>query len=115
MHTFSQADFDSVGKVRLCPRPLGLLEIRQDWVENIRSDFNDKLQLDMKAPTRVSLQPLGETGWLIQNYNREEKEITLKVDGAEKLTNGFTGEKQILENGNLRVHLKARSKIWIKK
>ncbi len=29
-HTFSQADFDRVGEVLLCPKPLGLLEVPQE-------------------------------------------------------------------------------------
>ena len=113
-HTFSQADFDAVGEVLLCPRPLGLLEIQQDWVETIRSAFNQKLNLEMKAPTRVSLQPLSKAGWVVQNYNRENKAITLKVDGS-SLTNGFTGEELIAENGVLKLEMKPRSKVWIKK
>jgi hypothetical protein len=112
-HTFSKADFDAVGEVLLCPRPLGMLEISQDWANTFRNAFNKQLNIELDAPTRIAVQPLGETGWVIHNYNQEVKEIEFAAEGLANVTNGFTGESVKLENGKLS--LKPRSRIWLKK
>ena len=116
-HTFSQADFDRVGEVLLCPRPLGLLEVPQNWANTIRQAFNAALNLDLDAPTRVALQPLGNTGWVIHNYNTEAVEITLTADGinAATLTEDFSSEKISVQAKTLSTKLAPRSRIWIKK
>lgn len=114
-HTFSQADFDAVGEVLLCPRPLGLLEIPQDWANTLRKAFNEMLNINLDAPTRIVLQPLGNAGWVLHNYNREEKEITFAAKGLESLTNGFTGESVNVEDGKVSITLAPRSRIWLKK
>jgi len=38
-HTYSQADFDAVGEVLLCPRPLGLLEINGPALSTLHEVF----------------------------------------------------------------------------
>ncbi|MCK5822269.1 MAG: hypothetical protein KAH17_10285, partial [Bacteroidales bacterium] len=50
-HTFSQSDFDAVGEVLLCPRPLGLLEIPQTWANELRDAFITNFDYDFNAPT----------------------------------------------------------------
>ena len=74
-HTFSQADFNAVDEVLLCPKPLGLLEIPHVWADSLRSVFNSSLDFEMSAPTRVTVQPLDDSGWMIHNYNRIPVEL----------------------------------------
>jgi hypothetical protein len=76
-HTYSQADFSAVGEVLLSPRRLGLLEVPRSWANAIRDAFNAPLGLPLDAPTRVTLQPLGDTGWVLYNYNLEAVNIAL--------------------------------------
>ncbi|NOY58572.1 MAG: hypothetical protein GXO75_06525 [Calditrichaeota bacterium] len=112
-HTFSQADFDAVGEVLLCPRRLQLLEISQSWANTIRQVFNSKLGLELDAPTRVALQPLGQTGWFIQNYNQKETSVTFSAANAGSFADGFTGEKIESQGGQLHLTLPGRSRIWL--
>lgn len=114
-HTFSQADFDAVGEVLLCPRPLGLLEIPRDWANTLRKTFSEKLKYNLDAPTRIALQPLGDAGWVVHNYNREEKVISLQADGLTSLVNGFTGEDVPVADGKVELQLPPRSRIWLQK
>jgi hypothetical protein len=83
VHTFSQADFDKVGEVLLCPRPLGLMEIPKSWTSTIRAAFLTPKGLEFNAPARVSLQPYGTSGWVIHNYRREAASIDLRAAGLE--------------------------------
>ncbi|NIA28934.1 MAG: hypothetical protein GWP06_03360 [Actinobacteria bacterium] len=112
-HTFSQADFDAVGEVLLCPRRLQLLDISQSWANTIRQVFNSKLGLKLDAPTRVTLQPLGQTGWFIQNYNQKETSVTFSAANAGSFADGFTGEKIESRGGQLHLTLPGRSRIWL--
>jgi len=116
-HTFSQADFDRVGEVLLCPKPLGMLEVPQDWANTIRQIFNNPLNIKLDAPARVALQPLAESGWVVHNYNREPVQVSLKAEGIGQgaLTNGFNGEKINTEGESLNLQLGPRSRIWLKK
>ncbi len=112
-HTFSQADFDAVGEVLLCPRRLELLDISRSWANTIREAFNAKLGLKFDAPTRVTLQPLGKTGWFIQNYNQDETTVTFSAPGLENVSNGFKMNKIESSDNQLHLTLPARSRIWI--
>ena len=114
IHTFSQADFDAVGEVLLCPRLLGLLEVPQSWANTVREAFNSFLDIEVKAPTRVAVQPLGDSGWMIHNYNREAVEIEVTA-GIDCVADGFTGENMQFENGRLLLELSARSRKWLVK
>jgi len=114
-HTFSQADFDAVGEVLLCPRRLELLEISRSWANAIREAFNAKLGLKLDAPTRVTLQPLGKSGWFIHNYNQKKTSITFSASDLRHVSDGFT-MKEIESNGNqLQLTLPPRSRIWLKR
>lgn len=114
-HTFSQADFDAVGEVLLSPRRLALLEISRAWANTVREVFNAKLGLKLDAPTRVTLQPLGDSGWFIHNYNQEETKITFSTSDLGQIVDGFT-MKEIKSNGSqLKLTLPRRSRIWLKR
>lgn len=115
-HTFSQKDFDKVGEVLLCPKPPGLLEIPESWANTLREPFNSGLGIQLKAPTRIVIQPLGSSGWLLHNYSKKSAQMTLKTSapGKTNLTDGFTGKRIDHENDILKLTLKPRSRTWIK-
>jgi hypothetical protein len=115
-HTFSQEDFDNVSEVLLCPRPLGLLEIPESWANMLRQPFNSALGFELAAPTRIVVQPLEASGWLIHNYNETKGHLSLKTVEItnEKLVNGFTGKAIPHKNKALSLTLPPRSKIWVK-
>ena len=114
-HTFSQADFDDAGEVLLCPRPLGLLEIPQTWANTLRDAFLAPLGFDLNAPARVTLQPYGNSGWVLHNYNRETIHIDLGADG---MTNGiiedkFSGKQVEIREGRINTEIPPRSRLWL--
>ena len=115
-HTFSQEDFDKVGEVLLCPKPLGLLEIPKKWANTIRNVFTANLFFKLNAATRISVQPLGKTGWIFHNYNKTKENISfIKQDLCEEnLLNGFTKEHINTDNDTLNIRLKPRSRMWVK-
>jgi hypothetical protein len=115
-HTFSQSDFDKVSEVLLCPKPLGLLEIPKVWANIIRESFLDKLDYELDAPTRIVIQPLGDSGWMFHNYNKKAETIrfnTEKLVGRE-FVNGFSDEKILIKNNEVQITIQSRSRIWIK-
>jgi len=117
-HTFSQEDFDAVGEVLLAPRPLGLLELPEPAANRLRSAFCEPLQLAMEAPPRVTLQPLGEQGFFIQNYNEEPATVSLKpllTEGDTAYREHFTGKRLPLVDGRLQCTLGARERWWIER
>jgi hypothetical protein len=112
-HTFTQADFDAVGEMLLAPRRLGLLEIPQAWANTLRAVFTRPLGLDLDAPARVTLQPLGDAGWFFYNYNESPVEIAFRT-GDVRVLDGFTGETLDTSSGQLRTTLPPRSPLWVK-
>jgi len=113
-HTFSQADFDAVGEVLLCPRPLGMLDIPEKWVNTIRNVFNSRLGFKMESPTRVTYQPFGINECMIQNYNEKKVKVNIDFKDSKELINVFTGQKLHVNEGNATIELPARSRIWVK-
>ena len=93
LHMFTQEDFDAVNEVLLSPRNLGLLDIPEAWAAVLRDRFGGGGERLVSAPTRVTIQPLGESGWFIQNYNTTPATVRLDVSGlpAGSLRDGFTG------------------------
>lgn len=78
--TFSQADFDAVNEVLLSPRSLGLVDLPEPLAATIRRAFMGNDAPPFTMPARVTCQCIGQTGWLLQNYN----EFPIKVsDGRE--------------------------------
>jgi len=114
-HTFSQADFDAVGEVLLCPRQLGLLEVPRSWANTIRSAFNSKLNFKLDAPTRVSMQTLKDGSAVIYNYNREATEISLKSGDSGIYFDALSGNDIPTKQGMLIIKMSPRSRIWLKK
>ena len=113
-HTFSQADFDAVGEVLLCPRQLGMLNIPVSWVNAIRQVFNDELGIVMESPTRVAMQPFGERELMVQNYNDSKAEVKITIAHAQKYIDVFTGQILPTDNGAVKLEMKPRSRVWMK-
>ncbi len=115
VHTFSQADFDKVGEVLLCPRPLGLMEIPMSWASTLRSAFLSPMGIEFNAPVRVSLQPYGTSGWVIHNYNREAVSIDLSAAGLENkvIEDKFSGKQHQASEGHINMEVAPRSRVWL--
>ncbi|MCM4172803.1 hypothetical protein DHD32_15025 [Arenibacter sp. TNZ] len=112
-HTFSEADFEAVGEVLLCPRPLGLLDLPTPWANVLRNVFNEQLQIELKAPTRITLQPMENGDLILHNYNKEDVEFQLKGFEGNGYLDAFTGQK--LDNASGTLKMKPRSRLWLGK
>jgi len=115
VHTFSQADFDKVGEVLLCPRSIGLLEIPQAWASTIRDAFLVPFGYDFNAPARVTLQPLGTSGWVIHNYNQETTAIDLAAEGISQaiIKDIISGKQVKTDKGRINMEIPPRSRLWL--
>ena len=113
-HTFSQADFDAVGEVLLCPRQLGLLEVSNLWVNEIRSVFHAEGAPVLDAPSRVSFQQLADGSFVVHNYNRENISIHIGSLKEIQYVDTFSGQPFQLNNGQISINMAPRSRIWIK-
>ncbi len=111
-HTFSQADFDAVGEVLLCPRQLGLLELPKQWANQIRSVFNSGENRILDAPSRVTWQKLGDGSFVVQNYNQEKVTVEISLSDAISLEDGFTGQPLEISDKNLKLEMQPRSRNW---
>ncbi len=112
IHTFSQADFDAVGEVLLCPRQLGLLELPKPWVNQIRSVFNSEENRVLDAPSRVTFQQLGDGSFVIHNYNQEKVTIEIITKGENDWTDAFSGNKLEKTGNKIIIEMQPRSRIW---
>ncbi|XOV94108.1 MAG: hypothetical protein ACFHWX_05260 [Bacteroidota bacterium] len=113
-HTFSEQDFEAVGEVLLCPRPLGILEVPDVWVNTIRSVFNHELPVHLHASTRVTMQPLANGELIIHNYNQEKTAIKLSGISAPKVLDVFSGKGYDINNQTLELDINARSRVWLR-
>jgi hypothetical protein len=113
-HTFSQADFDAVGEVLLCPRQLGLLELPKSWVNQIRSVFNVEGNMVLDAPSRVTFQQLGDDGFVVHNYNQENTTIGISNLKEVKYSDGFTGEPISVKGSEISLNMAPRWRVWFK-
>jgi hypothetical protein len=112
-HTFSQADFDAVGEVLLCPRQLGLLNLPETWANTIREVFNAPLNIHLEAPAKVSMQTLANGDIIIHNYNDEKIEARLKA-GEGMYFDRITDKDLSNDNGMTILNMAPRSRIWLK-
>ena len=124
-HTFSQADFDAVGEVLLCPKRLGLLEINGPALSTLRQAFG---KTDFEGPSCVTYHPFGpdgSAGCVIQNFNEKPVNVTvtfnLEKDKSDKFIEAFS-QKPIparTTDSNRQIALdltiSVRSRIWIRR
>lgn len=113
-HTFSHEDFEAVGEVLLAPEPLALMNLPREWVNTIRSAFNEKLNLNADAPVRVAIQPFGNDEMMVTNYNQEAVTVTVAAEGSGNRINAFNGEGITVANGSYTLTIPARSRVWIR-
>ncbi len=123
-HTYSQADFDAVGEVLLCPRPLGLLGINNPALSALRKAF-DITTFD--GPSSVTYHPFDSAGpgnCVIQNFNDKTVNVAVSFnnekDKSNKFNDAFSGkpiDARRTESGDridLNMTIPARSRIWIR-
>ncbi len=113
-HTFSQADFDAVGEVLLCPAQIGLLELPRNWMNAIRQVFSSEDLPELDAPSRVTFQQLDDGSIVMHNYNRQKTEITVRMKKQGSWMDGFTGQPIPADNEMVGIEMSPRSRIWIK-
>ena len=125
-HTFSQADFDAVGEVLLCPRPVGLLAMTGQPLQALRAAFHDPNAAVMEGPSCVTLHALqgdGVASYFIQNFNQRPVEVTLTIPLCTGQSGSFrdTFTRQAVSgqvsplgaNAKLDVAIAGRSRVWI--
>ncbi|MBN2592755.1 MAG: hypothetical protein JXA81_04545 [Sedimentisphaerales bacterium] len=124
-HTYSQSDFDAVGEVLLCPKPLGLLEINGPALSTLRDAFGC---ITFDGPSCITYHPfsLASSGnCVIQNFNDEEGDIAVSVQIHKGKSSKFievfsqkpipihkTGSKNCT---SLDLTIPARGRIWIRR
>ena len=112
-HTFSQADFDAVGEVLLCPKPLGMLQLPDEWAKIFRNVFNAPLGIHLDASVKVSLQTLGNGEVVVHNYNSDKVDVRLKLDKNQYI-NVLSKMEVPLENGDMVMNIPGRSRVWLR-
>jgi hypothetical protein len=94
-HTYNQADFDAVGEVLLCPRPLGLLSLDGPPLAALRKAFRGATSPVFDGPSSVTFHPFsatGDAGFMVQNFNAQDVSVTV---------------------GTRHLAIPARGRIWI--
>jgi hypothetical protein len=137
-HTFSQADFDAVGEVLLCPRPLGLLKMGGSALTKFRAIFgnyllkgNDKTIIQktslpiFEGPSCVTIHPFANGDCVVQNFNDEQVKVTITLQFRDKepkrFIDGFTKKRIPVwvtdSKGNVKLVLPipARGRVWIRR
>ena len=122
-HTYSQADFDAVGEVLLCPRPLGLLEINGPALSALREAFGGKA---IEGPSCVTYHPFGSAGsgsCVIQNFNDKAVNVTVNIekDKSNEFVDALSKKPIPVRTTESKNHIAldltigARSRIWIRR
>jgi hypothetical protein len=127
-HTFSQADFDAVGEVLLCPRPLGLLSMEGTSPVRLGSLFSDarELRATLLGPSCVTLHQLSTTNgpsFVVQNFNETEVAVSVAIsrkgEPLARFVDRFSGrEIPLLHDSTasppvLDLSIPARGRVWI--
>ncbi len=123
-HTYSQADFDAVGEVLLCPRPLGLLSLTEPALTAFRMAFDAGRRPAFEGPASVTYHPFADAGpgeCVLQNFNDEAVDIRLTVPADRiGLIDRFSGApittraSRVNEAVRLTFTLPARDRVWIR-
>ena len=123
-HTYNQADFDAVGEVLLCPRPLGLLDMQEPSLSILRQAFSGRAFL---GPACVTYHPFGSLAsgdCVIQNFNNRAVNVALTLAGQQdapgQFVDLFSGKHIPVRpagsgnNVTLALPIPARSRVWIR-
>lgn len=111
-HTFSQADFDAVGEVLLCPRQIGLTELPKSWLTQIRSCFSPGSGLVVEASAKVAVQQLSNGGFVVHNYNQEKTLVEISIPERTVWEDGFTGQPLEISENKIKKEMLPRSRVW---
>jgi len=127
-HTYSQVDFDAVGEVLLCPRPLGLLELEGSALQTLRQAFNNHALgiPTIDGPGCVTFHPFNSSeSCVIQNFNDRRVDVTvtprMRKDRADRFIEVFSGRiipvrfSKTKNHVLLDVLIPARSRIWLRR
>jgi len=109
-HTFDQSDFDAVGEVLLCPRPLGLLELDGPPLRALRTVFQAEHEVTtFDGPAGVTYHPFGEAGFVLQNFN--DRTVRVKIAQCQKtrFVDRFSGKPL----PTLDLTLPPRGRAWV--
>lgn len=98
-HTYSQADFDAVGEVLLCPRSLGLLSLEGPALSALRGTFHSPAGAIHEGPSGITFHPFAGSknpGFVVQNFNTRDVRVSVRVavgpGGPVDFTDRFTGK-----------------------
>jgi hypothetical protein len=140
-HTYSQADFDAVGEVLLCPRPLGLLAMQGPALSALRNVFGNHMATDNDAmapsqlrlpafdgPSCVTFHPFGPSAsgsCVIQNFNDKAVNVTvafrIREGKPHRFVEAFTGKSIPIRATKSGKHtamdllIPARGRIWVRR
>ena len=137
-HTYNQADFDAVGEVLLCPRPMGLLDMEGSALSAFRAVFGNRMLTEnnktimpkplipvLDGPACVTIHPFDDENCVVQNFNDEEVRVAVTVQIQNNKSNRFIDrftEKPIparTANSNSTVSLDllipARGRVWVRR
>jgi hypothetical protein len=115
-HTFSQKDFDAVDEVLLAPRKVGMLYVPEAVANKIRGAMNSNLSLVLTGPARVTLQPVRNNEWFVQNYNSEPAKIQLQLPMPAGMSYRLVYNDMTMasRDGLLSITLPARGRSWLR-
>jgi len=111
--TYDQADFDAVGEVLLCPRPLGILDLPQSAADTLRQAFNGPLGFTATGPTRVTVQQLDDGEMVVQNFNNVAVNVNLSGAASKDTFDRFAGKAVPVVDGVVTLAIPARSRVWL--
>jgi len=85
-HTYDQADFDAVGEVLLCPRPLRLLSLGEPALTALRTAFAGGKPPAFEGPASVTYHPFADASrgdCVLQNFNDRAVKVSLTLTEGE--------------------------------
>lgn len=139
-HTYSQADFDAVGEVLLCPKPLDLLSMQGDPLARLREVFNGGFPeaaaprlaegqaraVIAHGPSCITFHPFSATsddGFVIQNFNATQEDVNIVTrtdrNAPMEFVDRFSGRVLFaspvadLPWVSLAITIPARGRVWI--
>ena len=122
-HTYDQADFDAVGEVLLCPRPLGLLSLSEPALKGFRMAFTGGKRPVFAGPPSMTYHPFAGAdrgACVVQNFNDEAVDVSLIVPADRvRLVDRFLGRpisawaERVDDAVRLTFTIPARNRVWV--
>ncbi|NQT03595.1 MAG: hypothetical protein HQ580_16320 [Planctomycetes bacterium] len=137
-HTYNQADFDAVGEVLLCPRPMGLLDMEGSALSAFRAVFGNRMITEnnqnitpkplipvLDGSACVTIHPFEDGNCVVQNFNDEEVRVAVTVqiqnNKSHRFIDGFTKKPIHARTANsksavsLNLLIPARGRFWVRR